>query len=161
MLIAIRRRMLTALLSIPAMTAHRIGERFETDLVTPLVNACRVFDRQRREFTIVVPVELGAIKLRLALEHTDAISEHGELPCRSFTTPHRFAQQLTALTLEVREADCMLRNQPGGLLTVFADCTRLGPTIGKKLPERTRVGEVHSFHARVVAGKERSVPGEL
>src|SRR3954465_1534983 len=75
--ISIRRRVLTALLSVSPMTAHRFGERFETDLLTPLVNTRRIFDWQRRNLAVLVPVELGPIKLRSAFERTDAVSEHG------------------------------------------------------------------------------------
>lgn len=82
MSISIRRRTLTALLSVPPMAEHRCDERFETDLATSLINPRRIFDRQRRDLTVLVPVELSSIDLRSPFEHTDAVSEHGELPCR-------------------------------------------------------------------------------
>jgi len=50
-----------------------------------------------------------------------------------FAPLHGFVQELTAAALKLREADCMLCNQPGGLLAVFADTSSLRPTVGQKL----------------------------
>nr|WP_139818508.1 hypothetical protein [Mycobacterium celatum] len=157
MLGGISRRPCAASDSSLTLVRNRFGQRSEPDARAPKIDVLGIADGTRRQISLVVPLELGSVKLSSTLETPDPIGEHRELLGVGVTGDNRSLQQFAAAPLEIGPADRMLRDPEGRIGSVLANAGDGGPTIFEQLLEPVGVAVVDLLHRRVIAVEHRTI----
>src|SRR5206468_8658728 len=93
-------------------TAQILRQRPQADRAPACVDTRRVLERQGTQPSVLVPIELGAITLRPALERADPVFEHGDLERRDLALARPALEQGQAPAHERRVCDRVLQDEP-------------------------------------------------
>src|SRR5437899_5856694 len=150
-----------ALFEISALAGGQIGARFrdgmervKSDAGAEVIDVGGVGKSPGTNAAVAVVIKpLCTETLRPVLVKSDAVFEVGVVPLRNAIFGSTRLQKPQDVTLELRFTDGMLRNEPGGFGSVFADEVFGRPAVlGDEFAEPSGVLDVDGFHT----GNERA-----
>jgi len=152
-----------ALFEISALAGGQIGARFrdgmervKSDAGAEFIDVGGVGKSPGTNAAVAVVIKpLCTETLRPVLVKSDAVFEVGGVPLRNAIFGSTRLQKPQDVTLELRFTDGMLRNEPGGFGSVFADEVFGRPAVlGDEFAEPSGVLDVDGFHTGNVMAAE-------
>jgi hypothetical protein len=142
--------------------ASAFSDGVQASPASPLVDTFPIFNRPGVHLPVFIPVKLGSVNLRPALEKTDAVDQECKLSERHFPFGHGPSNCHRARTLECRITDGVLHNAPSRVRALIPDKSAARPAMnGDDFLQTRGVALMNFAHARMVSVAQRALLEEF